>query len=82
MEDDVDPGLLLQPQLQKPQRHLCRPGELLRIPRSYQLAVTFALSLWEHPVFLRMSSSAMFLVYDYVQGIFCGIFSYWKNLLI
>lgn len=66
MEDVVDPGLLLQPQLQKPQRHLSRAGELLRVPRSYQLAVTSALSLWEHPVFLLMSSSAMFLVYDYV----------------
>lgn len=37
MEDDVDPGLLLQPQLQKSQRHLRRAGELLRLPRSYGL---------------------------------------------
>lgn len=29
VEDAVDPGLLLQPQLQKPQRHLHRAGELL-----------------------------------------------------
>lgn len=29
VEDAVDPGLLLQPQLQKPQRHLYRAGELL-----------------------------------------------------
>lgn len=31
LEDAVDPGVLLQPQLQKPQRHLRRPGELLWI---------------------------------------------------
>lgn len=37
LEDAVDPGLLLQPQLQKPQRHLCRAGELLWLLRNSQL---------------------------------------------
>lgn len=38
LEDVVDPGLLLQPQLQKPQRHLCRAGELLWLLRNRKLA--------------------------------------------
>lgn len=37
LEDAVDPGLLLQPQLQEPQRHLHRPGELLRILGDHKL---------------------------------------------
>lgn len=37
MEDVVDPGLLLQPQLQEPQRHLYRAGELLRLLRDREL---------------------------------------------
>lgn len=37
LEDVVDPGLFLQPQLQKPQRHLRRAGELLWLPRSHEL---------------------------------------------
>lgn len=37
LEDDVGPGLFLQPELQKPQRHLRRPGELLRLPGSHEL---------------------------------------------
>lgn len=38
MEDVVDPGLLLQPQLQESQRHLYRAGELLRLLRDRELA--------------------------------------------
>lgn len=37
LEDAVGPGLLLQPQLQEPQRHLHRPGELLRILGDHKL---------------------------------------------
>lgn len=37
VEDAVDPGLLLQPQLQEPQRHLYRAGELLRLLRYHEL---------------------------------------------
>lgn len=37
MEDVVDPGLLLQPQLQKPQRHLYRAGELPWLLRNSKL---------------------------------------------
>lgn len=45
LEDVVDPGLLLQPQLQEPQRHLRRPGELLRILRDHKLTPSFPLPL-------------------------------------
>ncbi|XP_061521048.1 cellular communication network factor 4a isoform X3 [Phycodurus eques] len=38
LEDDVGAGLLLQPQLQEPQRHLRRAGELLRLPRGHELS--------------------------------------------
>lgn len=32
------------------------------------------LSLWDHPAFVLTFSCAMFLVYDYVQGIFLMAF--------
>ncbi len=79
LEDAVGPGLLLQPQLQKPQRHLLWAGELLWLPRSHELTdVIHTLSLWGHPASpLTSFSYATFGICDmyyYVQGIFLWSF--------
>lgn len=69
LEDAVDPGLLLQPQLQEPQRHLHRAGQLLRLLGNSQLTGDGGTPLrspdfWNH--FGARDSSTFF-------------FSYWKT---
>lgn len=66
----VDPGLLLQPQLQKPQRHLRRAGELLWLPRGCELKdVNLAF----------FSLNFKITMVSLYNGIFLMAFSYWKK---
>lgn len=71
LEDAVGPGLLLQPQLQKPQRHLLRAGELLWLPRSHELTDVTHVPLTS---FFFYATFCICICIDYVQGIFLSSF--------
>lgn len=77
LEDVVGPGLLLQPQLQKPQRHLLRAGELLWLPRSHELKEITHAPLTS---FFLCNILYLYLYRLCTRDFLMVFFSYWKNL--